>query len=309
MNIIVIGAGAMGGSYGGRLSLCNRVTLVDTNASLVDRINASGLVLEEGGRETVFHPSAATGVCGHDKADLVVLFTKALYSRSALENVKGAIGDDTVLMSLQNGAGHERVLCEYVPRERVVIGTTEDNGYVISEGRIHHGGEGVTNIGVLDGVDGSFLEDIRQAFEPCGFTVRIHADIRRLVWDKLMTNVSLSALTAVLQCDMGYIYNDRYARNLCTQLVKEAVAVANAQGLGFDEEAVLAKVVSVSRANPGAYTSIMKDIAAGRRTEVDTISGEVVSAAHSLGLSVPHHEMIVSLIHAMEGRGCQGNSR
>ena len=309
MNIVVIGAGAMGSIYGGRLSQWNEVTLVDTNEALVEKVSRDGVTLEEGGEERTFHPSAGTDASAAGTADLVILFTKALYSVSALENVRGAIGPDTYLMTLQNGAGHERVLSAFADPSHIIIGTTEDNGSVLSLGHVHHGGEGVTNIGRLDGADDPFLGRVKESFDSCGFDVRIHGNIQQLVWDKLMTNVSLSALTAVLQCDMGYIYNDRYARDLCTQLVKEAVVVANAQGLGFDEEAALAKVVSVSRSNPGAYTSIMKDIAAGRRTEVDTNRGEVVSAAHSLGLSVPHHEMIVSLIHAMEGRGCQGSSR
>ena len=293
----------MGGIYGARLSLHNDVTLIDTNRELVDHVRRHGLVLEEGGVETTFQPGMACDAEGLAPADIVILFTKALYSRDALEGARSVIGEGTCLMSLQNGAGHERLLSQYVPMERVVIGTSEDNGAVLALGRIHHGGAGVTNIGLAAGADVLLLERIRSAFEPCGFDVRIHSDIRRLVWDKLMTNVSLSALSAILQCDMSFIAADGHAWSLCTALVDEALMVAEAQGLHFERNAVLEKVRTTSLSNPGGYTSIMKDIQNGRRTEVDTISGAVVTAAREHSLQVPRHEMVVALIHALEARG------
>ena len=303
MRILVIGAGAMGSIYGARLSLHNDVTLVDTNRELVEHVRRHGITLEEGGVDTIFHPGITADAASAGAVDLIILFTKALYSRAALDGARPVIGEGTCVMTLQNGAGHERLLSQYVPMERVVIGTTEDNGAVLGPGRVHHGGSGVTNIGLAAGDDVLLLERIRSAFSPCGFDVRIHADIRLLVWDKLMTNVSLSALSAILQCDMSFIAADDHAWSLCTGLVDEALMVAEAQGLHFDRDAVLEKVRTTSLSNPGGYTSIMKDIQNGRRTEVDTISGAVVTAAREHLLHVPRHEMVVALIHALEDRG------
>ena len=301
MKIIVIGAGAMGSIYGGRLSTGNDVTLVDTNEAVIDHVRENGIVLEENGTQNTYLPKIAKNADGTGTADLIILFTKAMYSHSALENVKSAIGKDTYLMTLQNGAGHERMLSQFVDTDHVIIGTTEDNGAVISLGVIHHGGKGVTNIGLLNGNRGKILEDISEAFDKCGFDVRIHDNIQQLIWDKLMTNVSLSVLTAILQCDMSYISKNESAFAICRKLIEEAVAVASAMNLEFDTEKVIQKVRSTSENNPGGYTSIMMDIKNGRKTEVDTISGAVVAKAHELGVPVPHHEMAVSLIHAFEG--------
>ena len=277
MRILVIGAGAMGSIYGARLSLHNDVTLVDTNRELVEHVRRHGITLEEGGVDTTFHPGITADAASAGAVDLVILFTKALYSRAALDGARPVIGEGTCVMTLQNGAGHERLLSQY--------------------------GSGVTNIGLAAGDDVLLLERIRSAFSPCGFDVRIHADIRRLVWDKLMTNVSLSALSAILQCDMSFIAADDHAWSLCTGLVDEALMVAEAQGLHFDRDVVLEKVRTTSLSNPDGYTSIMKDIQNGRRTEVDTISGAVVTAAREHSLHVPRHEMVVALIHALEDRG------
>ena len=303
MNIVVIGAGAMGSIYGGRLSERNMVTLVDTNEALIEKVEKDGVVLEENGQDRVYHPAIGHDASSAGTADLVILFTKSLYSRSALENVRSAIGPDTYLMTLQNGAGHERILGAFADPSHIIIGTTEDNGAVISLGHIHHGGEGVTNIGKLDGRDDRFLLMVKDAFDSCGFDVRIHGNIQQLIWDKLMTNVSLSALTAILQCDMHYISENEHAFSICIHLIKEAIVVARTMGLQFDEDKVIEKVRKTSESNKGGYTSIMMDIRNGRKTEVDTISGAVVAKAHELGVSVPHHEMVVSLIHALEGIG------
>ena len=301
MNIVVIGAGAMGSIYGGRLSQHNDVTLLDTNIALVEKIREDGIILEEGGVEKCFHPYATADAATLKKADLIILFTKSLYSCSALESVKNIIGDNTYLMTLQNGAGHEKLLSSFADPRRVIIGTTEDNGAVLSPGKVHHGGKGVTNIGKTGNGDRQILQDIKTAFDSCGFDVRIHDDIQRLIWDKLMTNVSLSALTAILQCDMSYIAENEYAFSLCKSLIHEAVEVAAAMGIPFDEDVVIERVRKTSENNKGGYTSIMMDIRNGRKTEVDTISGAVVDKAKELGVPVPHHETVVKLIHALEG--------
>ena len=302
MKIVVIGAGAMGSIYGGRLSQKNEVYLIDTNREIVDQINRHGLRLLEQEEELVFHPKAQTGVAGIGEADLVILFVKALYSRAALAAAGEVIGENTYVMTLQNGAGHERILEEFAKQNRIIIGTTEDNGSVLEAGKVRHGGEGRTNIGMLKEDEEGMLPRIKESFDACGFQVKIHDQIQKLVWHKLFTNVSLSVLTGILQVDMGFIAENEHAWKLAGRLIHEAVEVANRQGLGFDEEEIAREVRETSLKNPKGCTSIRADLRDGRRTEVDTISGAVVEAARRLGMDVPYHEMAVELVHSMENR-------
>ena len=303
MRIAVIGAGAMGSIYGGRLSQHNEVILVDTNEKVVDQICKNGLKIDENGTTDCYHPAALCDTSNEKPADLVILFVKALFSRSALENNRSLIGPDTRLMTLQNGAGHEDLLKEFVNEDRVIIGTTEDNGAVLDFGHVRRGGTGVTNVGMLTEDKDGFLGRLKETFDSCGFEVRIHENIQYLIWDKLFTNVSLSALTGILQVDMGYIAADEYTWKLCRQLIHETILTAAAAGLEFDEEAVAEKVKKTSLNNPSGCTSIRADLRDGRRTEVDTISGAVVRAAKKYNVEVVGHEFVVNLVHAMEGRG------
>ena len=304
MKIAVIGAGAMGSIYGGRLSKKNQVYLIDTNPIIVDKINREGLILVEGEEELLCRPQARQSAAGIGRVDLVILFVKALYSRDALKAARELIGADTYIMTLQNGAGHEEILGEFIEKNRIIIGTTEDNGAVLEPGRVRHGhgGQGLTNIGLLLPDKEGILERVRQCFEDCGFPVRIHENIQMLVWHKLFTNVSLSALTGVLQVDMGFIASNAHAWALALRLIHEAVETAEHMGLLFDEETIAQEVKQTSLANPEGCTSIRADLRDGRRTEVDTISGAVVQAARRQGVPVPCHEMMVELIHGMEER-------
>ncbi len=303
MKIAVIGAGAMGSIYGGHLSLHNDVTLIDTNPKVIETVQQNGLKIEENGQENIYRPSAAVSCEGMEPVDLIILFVKALYSKAALSGNRNLIGPNTYVMTLQNGSGHEDILGESVPQDHIIIGTTEDNGAVLGFGHIRHGGVGNTNVGMLTEDKENFLNKLKESFDSCGFNVRIHPNIQQLIWDKLFTNVSLSAVTAVLQVNIGYIAANEYAWQMTMALLHEAVETAHALGLEADEEKLAEKIKATSVGSPEGVTSICADIRAGRKTEVDTISGSVVRAAHKAGVPVPVHKFVVNTIHALEGRG------
>ena len=302
MRIAVIGAGAMGALYGGYLSRKHDVLLVDVNQTQVDTIHAKGLTIHEAdGSVTLCHPKAVLDTQGMAPADVVILFVKAMFSDSALANNRSLIGPDTMLMTLQNGSGHEDTLLRFVDRRHVVIGTTQHNSAVLSFGEIRHGGSGKTCIGCLDGVS-QRLAPIAQAFTESGLVTVCDDQVQRLIWDKLFTNVSASVLTGILQVPLGFIAKDAHAWALCRTLVREAVAVAAGEGLVFDAEEKIAQVRAVCEKSPDGLTSIYADLRAGRRTEVDTISGSVVRASRKNGVPAPTHEAMVALVHAMEAK-------
>jgi len=302
MKIAVIGAGAMGSIYGGHLSQHNEVYLLDTNQSIVDKINQDGVILQENGDDVSYHPRAVTCTAEIGKVDLVILFVKSLFSKAALNCNQDMIGEQTYIMTLQNGGGHEDIISEFVPRDRIIIGTTEDNGAVLAPGHVKHGGSGKTNIGMLVEDSNKCLEKLKETFNLCGFVTVIHENIQELIWDKLFTNVSLSVLTGILQVNMGYIAQNAHTWFMVERLVKEAVQVSKGLGIEFDEVGILEKIKQVSLNNPNGYTSIYADLRDGRRTEVDTISGFVVKASKKCGIPAPTHEFVVEMVHAMEDK-------
>lgn len=292
----------MGGLFGSYLSRRNEVTVIDVNSRLVSVIKEQGLrVIEPDGSEGVYRPGAAQSSAGMEPVELVIVFVKAMYSEGALRDNSGIIGPDTYLMTLQNGSGHEDTLLEFADAEHVIIGTTQHNAKVEKIGVVRHGGSGGTMIGRLSGDNGP-LEAVAEAFEGCGLECACSAEVRRMIWNKLFTNVSASVLTGVLKCPLGFVRKNPDAWAVCSMLVREAVEVARAEGMEFDLQAKLEEVEAVCRNSPEGITSIYADISAGRNTEVDTISGSVVRAGIKCGVPTPANSLVVHLIHAMEER-------
>ncbi len=305
MKVAVLGAGAMGSLFGGYLSRGNEVTVVDLSKSIVEAVNREGVrIKEKDGSVTVVNPTATTDASKLGKQDLVIVFVKSLYTISALETNRNLIGDNTYLMTLQNGAGHESKLLKFADRNHVIIGSTQHNSSVIEPGFVNHGGSGITSIGLLDGKS-DVLTSIADAFTVCGLECKIENNVQKQIWKKMFTNTAASSLTAIFQVPLGFIHSDRNANWIMCSLCHEAVTVANALGLDFNEEEVVNDVETVLINAPDGYTSIYADIRDGRRTEVDTISGSVVEAAHDLGINVPYHEMVVKCIHALEDKAAK----
>ncbi len=302
MKIVVLGTGAMGGLFGAYLSRNNDVTVVDVNAAVVDKINSEGLeVREPDGSSALYHPHAVTSTQGMAPVDLIVVFLKSSFSESALNANRGIIGPDTYLMTLQNGSGHEDTLGKFVPQENIIIGTTQHNASVAAPGVSNHGGSGITHLGCVVG-GASRLQGFADTFTACGLEADVSDDVQKMIWNKMFTNVSASALTAVLQMPLGYISRNEHAWALCSTLIREAVDVAAALGMDFDYDQKLAEVKAVCDNSPNGLTSIYADLRDGRRSEVDTISGSVVRAGKKAGVATPSHEAVVAIIHAMEGR-------
>jgi 2-dehydropantoate 2-reductase len=303
MKIAVLGAGAMGSLFGGYLSRHNDVWLVDVDAQRVRVINEKGITITEKDGENVFLPKALMDTSGLDEMDLIIIFVKAMFTMDALSQNRHLIGKDTYVMTLQNGAGHEAKLLQFTDEDHVLIGTTQHNSSIISDGNIHHGGGGKTTIGILGG-NSARVQHIADSFSSCGIETTVSDEVKRQIWIKLFLNTAASSLTAILQVPLGFILDDPYAHSMMEWLAREAVAVANADGFTpFDAEEVISDIKLVLANARDGYTSIYADLKKGIRTEVDTISGYVVEEAKRLGVPAPYHEFIVALIHAFEDKG------
>ncbi len=303
MKIAVIGAGAMGMLFAGYLSKENETYLIGRDAQRMAVVAAQGVVItEKDGSVGTYYPQAIVNSDAVGAVDLVVLLTKAMDSRTALSAHPALIGADTVLMTLQNGSGHEAVLQEFAPLSQIAIGTTKDGSSIAGDNAIRHSGVGTTAFGMVAG-DLETLAAAEQTFNACGFETAKTNDIKFLIWNKLMINVSSSVVSGLLGMPQGYCVDDAYAWEITQKLVKEAVAVANADGMEFEEEAQIARVRELLESARGGLVSVYADLKAGRFTEVDTISGSVASRGKALGIPTPTHDLIITLVHAMERRG------
>ena len=301
--IAVIGPGAMGLLFAGRLSEHADVTLLGNNPERISELQLNGIQIHEGETLLECRPSAVLNGTCTEKMDLVLLFTKAYLTEQALAANKAVIGENTYVLTLQNGMGHADILSKFADPSHILIGTTEEGSSRENAYTINHTGHGKTAFGFVTSVSDVSKQDAAQfasLFDAAGFPCTVSDDISFAVWNKLMINASSSVLCGVLQKPQGYIVDNPAAWAICKSLITEVCETANAEGHHFDLDEQINRLYNHLRNAPNGFPSLAADLKNGRKTEVDFISGSVVRAAERKGLQVPYETLMVQLVHAME---------
>ncbi len=303
MRIDILGAGAMGCLFGALLSRANEVRLVDPNREKLALLREKGVtVLEPDGTGFTAYPGLRTPEdAAGERPELLLIFVKSGVERSALAAVKPSLGPETVLLTLQNGMGHEKAMGEIADPARILLGATQHNASLEKIGVVRHGGAGYTQIGALAG-NGEGADAVAAAFSAAGIETAVSADVRGVIWRKLFMNASASALTGVFRCPLGEVAENPHIWKLCRALIGEAAAVARADGHAFEEEEIAQEIRGHLLRSKNGVTSVYADLAAGRRTEVDAITGAVAALGNQLGVPVPVSETVAEIIRAMEER-------
>ena len=201
MRIAVIGAGAMGCLYAGYLSKHNEVTVVTHHPVSAEAIH----ITEKDGSEHVYHPAIVTSGQACGEPELVVLAVKSAFLEDALRQNAGLLGADTYVLSLQNGAGHEDVIRDFVEPGHILIGRTMDGSVLCGELRIRHTGAGMTYVAPLVPEQTEMARRIAAAFTEGGLPCEVTDTLPQIIWGKLMVNASSSVLSGLLQVRQGFV--------------------------------------------------------------------------------------------------------
>ena len=302
MKTVIMGAGAMGNLFGGMLAFSGEeVWLVDIRKENVDAINAVGLTVERQGKIQIIGGNATTDVSSIGKADLVLLFVKTYDTEKAVSDALAAQDKNTVFLSLQNGLGNEEAICSKVDRKQVMLGVTGQGATLLGPGHIRHAGWGKTYIGPLDPGMSDRAARIAQGFRDAEIDTEVSPNIHELIWDKLLVNVGINALTALTDMKNGELLDYPETLRLMEALVSEAAEVAKKKGVRIEGNP-LEQTKSVIEATKANRSSMGQDIDYRRQTEIDAINGAVVREAEKLGLSVPFNRAVTDLVKAIEKR-------
>jgi 2-dehydropantoate 2-reductase len=304
VKIAVVGAGAMGSVYAGLLaSAGHEVWAVDRWQEHVDAIRERGLRVEGASGDRVVRVRATTDAAEVGEAELVLIATKAMDVKAASESARVLVGPGTLVLSIQNGLGGPDIAASILGEKRVAIGVAGGFGASIVEpGRVHHHGLELVRLGERHGPATPRVEAIAQVWRAAGFNVQTDDDVDRVIWEKLICNVSFSGACAVLGCTIGEVIADRHAWTVASRCGQEAFEVARALdvSLGFDD--VGSYVRNFGLKIPGARPSMLLDLMAGRRSEIDFINGAIPRAGRKTGVATPFNEAVTALVKAREAR-------
>jgi 2-dehydropantoate 2-reductase len=302
MKISIIGSGAMGSLFGGRLSLAgHEVLLYDVFKDHVDVVLAKGLVIEDAatGASTIAKPGASTDPASVGGSEVLIIFVKSTSTEEAAAQFAHVAGSQAIVVTLQNGLGNEEIIRRHFGAERTAAGVTSQGATFLGPGRIRHAGKGPTHLCMSDGRS-ERLEPLAAALVAAGFETHVERDVASLVWSKLVINVGINALTAITAQPNGKLLDGEDTRALMADLVAEAVAVARASGIRLSYEDPLATVYDVAKKTGSNRSSMLQDFDRNRPTEIDFMNGAIVREAAKFGIPVPVNATITRIIHSME---------
>ncbi|MGQ9494478.1 MAG: ketopantoate reductase family protein [Anaerolineae bacterium] len=300
MKIAVVGAGAMGSLFGGLLSKVADVTLVDPWQEHVEAINREGLRLTEvDGKELVIRVPATTSPTDVKGADLAIIFVKSYQTEMAAQMAVQLLAPHGLALTLQNGVGNREVLARVLGESHAWQGVTAHGATLLGPGRVRHAGSGPTHLELRPDI-ATAAQEVVQLFNQADLETHLSTDLDTLVWGKLVINVGINALTAILRVPNGILADIEPTRGLVEVVVREAVQVAHAKGIRLPYEDPVARVIEVAKATASNRSSMLQDVMRGSRTEIDVINGAIVREARTFGLQAPYNQALVALVQAIE---------
>ncbi|MEW5946962.1 MAG: ketopantoate reductase family protein [bacterium] len=309
MRIAILGAGAVGSLFGALLAESGEdVVLLDNHPERAERVNREGLRFEGASGEMTVRVRAAVDFREGAGADLFMVCVKAYSTPEAARRLAPLVGEKSVALSLQNGVGNVERICEVVPREKVIAGTTSQGVNVKAPGHIHHAGTGETVIGELDSSRTERIENVAATFSRAGIPTRASDNVKAVLWGKLLVNVGINPLTALLRVRNGELLRRPAALALMHRAVLEAYRVCSAKGITLEFPDPIKKAEEVARLTGENISSMHQDVRAGKRTEIEAICGTVAGEAERLGFGAPVNELLLNLVRAMEESGAGGNA-
>lgn len=304
MKIVIVGPGAMGLLFAGLFLRQKKkeleVILLDKDKERAGRISREGISVEGIAGNWHVPVRAVSDAKEIDKADLVMICVKSYDTKSAIKSVKPAVGEDTMVLTLQNGIGNIEIIQEVAGQDKVIGGITSMGATLLSETKVRFAGKGDTVIGRIDGKIPVQVRAIRELFNAGGMDVRISRDIKGFLWSKLIINAGINPLTAVTRLHNGKLLDFEGTRRLMAQAVSEAVKLAKRKRIKLIYDDPLAKVEAVCEATASNVSSMLQDVIKKRATEIDYINGVIVRQGQELGIPVPVNSLLVDLVKTIE---------
>ncbi|QDX39598.1 ketopantoate reductase family protein [Salarchaeum sp. JOR-1] len=300
MRVAVLGPGAIGSLFGGRLDRSGvDVTLVGRPGDHVTALARDGLrlTLPDGTTERVpvdvtTHPDSVGPV------DVVLVCVKAYDTRSALADAD-ALLDGAAVCTFQNGLGNAETIAEFVPASRVLAGTTSHGATLEAPGHVRHAGVGDTVVGNYVTDTSEAATALARALTDAGIETDVVADAARAVWEKVLVNAGINAATALAGVPNGRLADTDPGERVLRRAVEEAAAVADAEGIELTTDPVAA-ASRVARRTAENRSSMRQDLDRGRRTEIDALNGEIVSRGRDHGIDTPVNETLTDLVRLAE---------
>ena len=295
MKVYVLGAGSIGSLFGALLARAGHDVLLIGREEQVRAINERGLRVV--GTEEFEVQARATTYAPDEPPELLLLTTKSYSTKTALECARRCIGENTWILSVQNGLGNEELALKLTPN--VIGGVTTNGAMLVEWGVVKWTGKGITVIGKYPTGRAEFVEEVARVFNEAGLETKVTENAIGWKWVKAIVNSVINGLGTVLEVKNGVLRNIPELEGISIEIAREGCLVAQQLGIEFEVHPLELLWNTIERTKDN-YNSTLQDIMRGRKTEVDYIHGKIVEYAHSVGLEAPRNELLWALIKAKE---------
>ena len=300
MKTAIVGAGAMGSLFGALLHEAGAdVWVLDTRQEHIDAIKQRGLSVEAAGQTRTVRVPAVTRAEEIGPVDLVIVFVKSTGTEAAAETCTRLAGKRGLVLTLQNGLGNAEVIAEHVEAGRIVAGTTAQGATLLGPGALRHAGGGTTHLGMWAGGSSDAARPVVDLFNAAGIETLLVEDVASLIWNKLLVNVGINAITALTGITNGELLDLEVTRTLCRMAVQEAESLARALGIQVMDHAV-EHVFEVARATGANRSSMGQDVDHHRMTEIRMMNGKIAELAREHGRHAPVNFALSALIETLQ---------
>jgi 2-dehydropantoate 2-reductase len=301
MKIGVVGAGGVGGYYGGRLASAGADVGLVARGEHLAAIRDRGLRVRAGDGDFTVHPAASDDPAEIGPCDAVLFCVKSYDTEQAAALLEPLLRPETGVVSLQNGVDNEDKIAARIGPEHVLGGASFILAHIAEVGVVEQVGN-VSRIifGELDGSRSERVSRLLAEFRHAEIDSHVADDIRVVLWDKFAFLCALAGLTAVTRLPIDDLLKVPETRELFRRMVHEASLVARAEGVELAEDIVDQKTAFAESLGPGSFSSLHHDLVTGHRLELEALHGELTRRAERHGLSIPVSETIYALLRPWE---------
>ena len=304
MKVTVVGAGGVGGYFGGLLARAgHEVTFVARGAHL-DAIRRNGGLQVESQNDGHFH-APGSGVENTAEAgvqDLVLFNVKMHHNPAAIASLPPMIGSGTVVLTLQNGIDNGEQIADVIGREPVMIGSAFMEGRISQPGVVTQGGPGTGGFGEMTVGITERGERLHREFQEAGWRVDLHENMVGMLWKKFAYIAGSAAVCAAANCVYEEMRNIPSTRALIQQTVEEALAVGRASGAPIMDDSLDWAMESLDRFPAQGRASMAKDFTEGRPVELEGLNGAVIRLARRTGTPTPANDFLYAVLRPMADR-------
>ena len=293
MRIAIMGAGGIGGYYGGRLAQAGHDVTFITRGDHLRAIQEKGLRLVGVAGDAVIPGAKATDDPGRlDAVDVVLFCVKLFDTEDAARAIAPLLAKGGVCITLQNGVDGAQRIGAVVGNERVIGGIAFVSSLIESPGVIRYNSKAPSiKFGEADGRASERTTRLLDACKAAGFDAEVVADIRAALWHKFVGLTVNAALTSLVRQPAGIVYHDPDLLALARTGFVEGAAVARASGIPLPDDIVEWQIQNHQKFPPRMFASMYHDLARGRRLELESLSGLIVRKGRELGVPTPFHAM------------------